>query len=380
VHAAIEAAGRNPTPKTLGQLGMLYDGHGVLESAVVLYKQVLKLAKTNSSAWHLLGRALYDLGRTDQAISALQRAVELAPQQPAGFARLAEAQMAAGDVDGADISWRRYLVRRPEDPLGLIGLARAVEAQGDHEEALALAKSALEKDPRAQPALILAARAEARLGDTTAAKVFSDRAALLTKDDAPVLVDEVDLAMREHARSVSYLREITNVLKENRKFGKAYYFAKLLAERRPDEAQNWKMLGWLATRMNRPEAMEHIQVALEIDPEFAEGWELVAKSKLVSGKYNEALEAADRAINLDESLEGTQLTRGLSLAGLQRYEEALQPLEKALAGQPQNENGLAAMALCLIKTGQTEKARDVLIQLLAVNPNHAWGKKTFDEL
>ncbi len=380
VHAAIEAAGRNPTPKTLGQLAMLYHGYSALESAVVLYRQVLNMGPRLARVWHLLGHASYDLGNMPEAIHALQRAVELAPKQPAGFARLAEAQMAISDVDAAYLTWKRYLLLRPQDPLGKIGLARAVEELGDHEQALELAKSALEQDPKAKPALVLAARVSARLGDTTAAKEFSDRSATLTEDDAPVLQDDVDLAMRARARTVAYLRAVTSALKENKEFERAYETAKMLADRRPDEAQNWKMLAWLATRMNRPEAVEHMQVALELEPSFAAGWEIVALSKEAAGKHEEALQAAERAISLNESLSRAQLTRGMALAGLQRFEEALETLERVLAEHPQDENGLAAMALCLLETGQTEKARAVLNRLLEVNPNHAWGKKTLAEL
>jgi tetratricopeptide (TPR) repeat protein len=381
VHPAIEAAGRNPNSKTLGSLAMFYDGHNVGESAVTLYQRTLKMDPNNPRWWHLLGRASHDLGHIALATSALQRAVEFAPDEPAGYARLAEAQMAAGDAVAASSTWRRYLIRRPEDPVGLVGLARATEALGDYEESLKLAKSVLEKNPETQPALVLAARVAARLGDTTAAQEFIDQSAGLTDKNAPTLTDEVDTAMRAHARSVAYLRAMANHLKQTRKYGRAYKVTKLLTERRPDEAQNWQMLTWLASTMNRhDEALRHVQVALELDPEFAGGWDLVGRTKIAAGKYQEALQAAERALKADASFVRAQLTRGMALVGLGRFDEAIQPLQRGLAAIPEDVNGLAMLAMCLVETEQRDAAREVVHRLLEVKPDHAWGKKIIDEL
>jgi tetratricopeptide (TPR) repeat protein len=381
VHRAIEAAGRTPNPKTLGSLAMFYDGHGVRESAVVLYERVLKLAPNNARWWQLIGRLNYDLGNLTQATRALQRAVELAPDEPAGYARLAEAQLAAGDAAGAASSWKRYLVRRPDDLVGLIGLARATEELGEYEEALRIAKSALQQKTDTQPALVLAARVAARLGYADEAEGFRKQAERLTDQDSPILEDNVDLAMRRHARSLAYLRTITNHFKETGQYAQAYRTAKMVAARRPDEAQNWQMLTWLASALNQhDEALQHVQVALELDPEFAGGWDVVARNKIAAGRYREALEAADRAIAVDDSFLRAHLTRGMALVGLGRFDEAIPPLKRGLVALPEDVNGLAMLAMSLVKTDQRDAARDVVQQLLKVKPDHEWGNEIIKEL
>ncbi|MFH0944346.1 MAG: FG-GAP-like repeat-containing protein [Planctomycetota bacterium] len=381
VHPAIEAAGRTPSPDTFGSLAMFYDGHNAGESARELYERLVKMQPEEARWWHLLGRVAFDLGDPERSRTAFEKAVSLAPDEPAGFARLADAQLATGQVDAALESWQQYLRLRPRNPYGLTGLAQTEERLGRLKEALESAEAVLARNPRARPALVLAARVAARLGKLEPAEEYGERAAALSKNDAPGLVDSVDLAMRAHARSLAYLRAAVNHFKEGGKYEEALEAARLLAERRPDEAQNWQMLTWLSMMLRRSdETAEYARTALEIDPNFAPGWELVAKSRLAGGELESALEAAEKAISIDSAHAPGYIVKGMVLGSLNRFEEGLASLKTGLAKIPDDIDGLAMKAFCQLNLGRREEALGTIDQILKLVPDHRWALKAREEL
>ena len=381
VHPAIEAAGRSPAAENLGALAMYYDGHGARESARTLYTRLVQLVPGEARWWHLLGRVAFELGDPEGSVAAFTKAVALAPDEPAGFARLAEAQLTAEQAAAATLTWQRYLTMRSEDAYGMTGLARAEERCGRMDEALARAESALARNPRARPALVLAARVAGRLGKLDRARGYGERAAALTEDDDPGLVDNVDLAMRAHARSVAYLREAANHYKSVGRFAEAVQATRWLAERRPDEAQNYQMLTWLSVMLGQgDEALEYAKVALEIDPRFPPGWDLVARGRFAEGQSGFALDAVDRALAYDPSFTGAHLTRGIVLGDLGRFTEALAALDRGLAANPDDVNGLAMKAHCLMNTDRRSEARVIVDRILTLVPDHPWALEARKEL
>ncbi|MEM7314572.1 MAG: FG-GAP-like repeat-containing protein, partial [Planctomycetota bacterium] len=251
VHSAMKSISEKPTIERLGNLAMLYDGNRALEPASRIYANLVQLAPGQSKWWHLLGRTQFELGRPEEAVNSFEKAVQLAPDVVAGIGRLAESQFAAGDSGESLNNWQRYIKLNPSDPSGHIGLARAAEVESDLPLARKSAERALELNKRARSALVVAARVTGKQGDTNVASSYSAAAARLTKNDDPVMVDDIDLEMRKYSRSVSYLRQAANFYKNNGNLPEARKAAILLAERRPADAQNWKMLTWLSLSMKK---------------------------------------------------------------------------------------------------------------------------------
>src|SRR5262245_60781886 len=61
---------------------------GYLSEAEMLYREVLERSPRNADAMHMLGIALQDLGRIDEAIETHRRAVLLRPQDRDAHAQL----------------------------------------------------------------------------------------------------------------------------------------------------------------------------------------------------------------------------------------------------------------------------------------------------
>ncbi len=371
VHTAIEAAGRSPSADNLAKLAMFYDGHRSEESALALYARVVELEPDQPRWWHLLGRVQLNQGLASEAVESLTRAVELLPR-PGTVARLAAAQLASGNAGEAIRNWQRYIETRPRDPYGYTRLAQATETTGQFQQALEAAEKALQQNPRARAALVIASRAAARLGDQRRASAFAARASALTKADDPVLFDEFENEMYAHAKPVDYLVQAAIQYKQKGDFPKAFAAAQLLAERRPEEAQNWQLLLWLSTVTRNPRAPEYAAIAVELDPAFAPGWETLAQVKLKASDWQGALAAAEKAVAADPDFAPAQLSRGLALGKLERYEEALEVLEISISANPNDLLALQMKSACLLSLGRREEARESVNRMLAMDPDHPW--------
>jgi protein O-mannosyl-transferase len=101
-----------------------------------------------------LGRALHQLGRTDEAIQYFRQAIDLAPQYPMIRFHLAIALRARGDLEGAKlqnqaiISFYDDLIRKdPSSADHHYFKANALSSQGQPEQALREYRKALQIDP-----------------------------------------------------------------------------------------------------------------------------------------------------------------------------------------------------------------------------------------
>ena len=72
------------------------------------------------------------------------------------------------------------------------------------------------------------------------------------------------------------------------------------------------------------QAVEHFQAAANQSPGEANPWDSLGEGYLANGMPDKALEAYSRALTIDSAFEPSILGRGLALAALGRYDEALQ--------------------------------------------------------
>ncbi|HWT11572.1 MAG TPA: tetratricopeptide repeat protein [Allosphingosinicella sp.] len=122
---------------------------GSVEDMIAGLEERLRQDPDNHEGWHLLGLALRESGRFDQAESAFRRATELAPRNPDYAAYRAEAVLLAGGDDGraeAERLFRRVLELQPGNPQARYYLATMKDMAGDHrgavDELLALLREA----------------------------------------------------------------------------------------------------------------------------------------------------------------------------------------------------------------------------------------------
>ncbi|MFQ5892433.1 MAG: tetratricopeptide repeat protein, partial [Candidatus Methanofastidiosia archaeon] len=84
------------------------------------------------------------------------------------------------------------------------------------------------------------------------------------------------------------------------------------------------------------EALQALDRALELDPEDVYAWYTRGLTLLNLQKYEEALQVFDRVLELDPEDVYTWVGKGAALGNLQKYEEALQAFDRALELDPED--------------------------------------------
>jgi len=77
------------------------------------------------------------------------------------------------------------------------------------------------------------------------------------------------------------------------------------------------------------EAIECYDKAIEIDPYHKEAWNGKGGALLALGKYNEAIECFDKVITIDPNLAYAWRNKGTAFLGLGKYSEAQEYFDKA---------------------------------------------------
>ncbi len=143
----------------------------------------------------------------------------------------------------------------------------------------------------------------------------------------------------------------------------------------PSSADTYDLYGRLCSALERyDEAIALQERAQELDP-LAHPAD-VATSLLRAGRYDEALEAARRAIALGRDSARGHATLGWAYFKLDRIAEGLAALERAVALSPGDSLWLAQLGEAYALAGNTDRAREVLRDLEEqsskryVAPNH----------
>lgn len=123
-------------------------------------------------------------------------------------------------------------------------------------------------------------------------------------------------------------------------------------------AENWTHEGdfLLFEQDQMEEALQAYDKAIELDPQFTSAWDGKGLALYGLGRYEEALQAFDKAIELDPQLENSLCNKGLALYGLGKDEEAIEAFDKAIELNPQSALAWKGKSFVLNKLGRYEEA------------------------
>jgi len=146
----------------------------------------------------------------------------------------------------------------------------------------------------------------------------------------------------------------------------------------PEYVDAWNGKGIVLDDLGRyEEAIEAYDKALALDPEFAYAWNNKGNALGNLGRYEEAIEAYDKALALDPEYADAWYNKGIALGNLDRYEEAIEAYEKALALDSGYVAAWNNKGNALYNLGQYEEAIEAYEKALALDPEYAdaWYNK-----
>lgn len=178
------------------------------EEAARLADAALRADRSNLVAVEILGSALIELQRPEQALPALQRAARRSGD-PVIEDLLARVLFATGQTSEAIDQWRRATERRPPHPPAFLELSGALSAAGRYEEALDVLAQALDLMPTADGLRIALGHIHLKRNDRARARSAFEhvRAAAPGRRDAMVALARLATLDGDYAEAAALFRQ-----------------------------------------------------------------------------------------------------------------------------------------------------------------------------
>lgn len=376
--APAEAAYRNARalaprdPRWTYYLAYLLQGEGRFEEAAELYGQVLAIEETLPTLVHL-GEVYLELGRLDEAESALRRVLAGAPESPSARALMGQIALSRGEHALAAEYLRSALATVPQATRLHYPLALAYRGLGEMEKAqehLALRGEIGVRPP--DPLIdelqelkigsrvhVLRGRTAFRFGDFEAA-VREFRQAVAAEPDG--VAARVNLG--------SALGQLGD------RIGAIHQFRQVLALAPDNVASHFNLGVLLGLEGAAEESVAHLERAAALAPGDGEAWRELAEGLTRLGRTEEALTAYTRASGLLPYDPDTRLGEVQLLVNLGRHAEALQRLDESHAVAPRSPRVVNAYARFLAAAPDPalrdgERALELVTQLVEIQPTAA---------
>jgi tetratricopeptide (TPR) repeat protein len=255
--------------------GMANERTGDYPGAVRIYRRGLAVAPENVELLNSLGFALFQQGKSQEAVDALEKAVAADPKHWKAHNNLALAAIDVGELELAEAHFRESLALSPQ-PAIYNDLGFVLERQGLADEAVGFYRKALELDPGSAAAHYNLAASLARSGALSEAERHF-RAALAERPSAQSYVG-LGLVLRQQGRAddaIASLRAaieadpeqpaaydaLGTILAEQGKLEEAAHNFGLAVRKRPSAAAHEK-LGDVLMRLGRTdEARREMEMA-----------------------------------------------------------------------------------------------------------------------
>lgn len=372
-------------------LGKIESEKGNQKDALRWLKSAADLEPENHRYIYAYADKCFETGDRRNAEIFYTKAIGLDPQDYISLKRRAIIREEGENDEGAIADIRAVLRMRPNDAEAYVILGNIISSYDIEEEAENVKEGAREKEPDAEKQESAAENGEADGSDT------AERHVSLEENPFEAVAKIAD----EYYASPEYYYE--KAIRIDPKYRQSYIsLAKLRAESgRYDEAE------------------QEIEKAIALDPEMTDGYmvrgiirhlqgdndaaisdfrEIVARepknlraysyiSKCcnAAGRYAEAVEAAERGLEINGDYVNLYVNRGVALYHMKRYEEAVEAFKKVITNQ--NAVNTAALessyhfrGMAYEKLGNVDRAVSDYQKLLRYNPDRKEIKKHLEEL
>ena len=324
------------SPAQALQLAIHHHQGGNLAEARQIYRQLLAADPQNAQALHLLGLAAHQSGDSTTAETMIRQAIALNPNEPDFHSNLGEILRATGRTDEAIALLQSAAARDPQSPAIHYNLGIAL------------------KDKRRLAEAIIALRSAIQLQTKNAAAHHHLAAALASTGEHAAAVPEFRHAIALQPNSHSAYNNLGNTLLELNQLDEAIAaFGSALALK-PDFAEAHNNLGTAYWRRDRREdALDSFRRALTLNPRLTSAAINFAGALLANAQFKEALAVTTRALEFSPRDAQLHRTRALALVKLNRFTDARDAYEDALAVDPASE--LYQFELAAIVAGETTR-------------------------
>lgn len=167
------------------------------------------------------------------------------------------------------------------------------------------------------------------------------------------------------------LRKQADILLHTRRYGEAITHAKRALELFPDDPRPCIQIAYALARTKNPEAPEWARKAIAKDPDNAVWWGSLSEVFTWLDRWEDALDPMLKAVELDPRSSTLQSGLGLCLIHQKKFKEAIPHLEKALQLNPLNPYTHQRLGLALKRTRHKKEGEQHLRKALELAPDNA---------
>jgi tetratricopeptide (TPR) repeat protein len=153
------------------------------------------------------------------------------------------------------------------------------------------------------------------------------------------------------------------------------YFDQLIPLRQPKVHFNIGLVYYL--KQNPAAAERQFRIAVEYEPDYPKGWQLLGEVLLKMERGEEAIEPLQRAIAFDPDSWVLHASLGAACASAGLMDEAAASYQRALEIQPGDADTLRQYADLLIRRGETERAEQCLRKAWSIDKSSSEIQASF---
>lgn len=320
---------------------------GKLDAAEELCRQIVEARPGFADAWNVLGVILHRRGEGKEAVKAIRHAIRLNGAEANYYANVGEMLRQQGEVDAAITALRRATRLDPESAQAFNNLGVAYFDKGKYEDAIAAYRRAIEIDPAYPEPHNNLGNALLALGRSQEARTAYEKALELRPDYAEALHNMATLL-----GSSGSTEEAEKALRRTN-------------ELRPGNLETYRQLANLLLAENRvQEAIQILADALKRDEKSVDTLLPLARAHLKQGTNAVAARLAEEAMRLDPENPEIWHVYGQCCHELDRFAQAVEYLERALAKRPDFIECRHSLAMTLKSLGDFERAEAELRGLI----------------
>ncbi|WP_419420138.1 tetratricopeptide repeat protein [Legionella sp. D16C41] len=328
-----------------------------LPEAIDLYETILKQNPEHVQSLHFLALAQAELGDLIQAVTYFKKALQLDANNPILYNNLANTYKKNHQFDEAICNYQKAITLEPTYAQAHNNLASTYAVLGQHQQALAHYHHALKNAPDF-------AAAHFNLG-----LLFISQNKL---DEARIQFQNVLALNPKHLEAMFYLGVLA--LEANQLTEAEQAFQQVISEN-SNHVEALTNLGVIALKREQGQlSVDYFSKALALDNEHIEARNNLAATFMHYDRFENALMHYDYLLQKDPTNIEYLYNSGVAQMALGHLNEAINHFEHLLNEQHDHFAALNNLAAIYMRLNDKEKAKVLLTQALAVNPNDKTSK------
>ncbi len=359
------------------EYGLAAYGNGVSVPAEIAIDNAILLAPKDARWTYFKALMAQASGDLSEAAVGFERVIELRPNDLPALLRLGNVRFEQAQAEQAEQIYQQALNIEPNSATALYGLGRIASSRGQTESAISYLEKALELQPFADRLNYLLGIAWRNLGDREKAESYLAAHGTNEPSFTDPLFDQISGGQARLAGLWANMNAGSQAFVDNN-YGVAVEEFRKATVNHPDDPRSWQSLGMGLNKMGDAQgAIDAYQKALELDRENAEIHHTLAELLIFKQDYAQAETLLSRAIELDPQLLVALKSQARLLSVTGRNEQALQVLDRAAELDDQSSDVAVARAETLIALGRASEAEQSLSAAIAANPMDTSAKLAY---